>query len=676
MGLVENLEKHEGPAPLMSSPTRNPLDPRSVLGSWWAAAGVAILAVAIRLPWLGRVGLHGDEDISTLAARGVARVGWPQLPSGHGYWRAPLYHYLIAPVVATGVDWLPRLVSVAASVTTACLLVRLGRRWLGESAAVVGGILFAISLVEIQFARQIRMYALYQLVALLALVALFLFWKEGRAFWGYVSAGAVALSMMVHELGATLAVLFLLVTVRGKKPWIRLGALGGVVGFAVLSRLQFQWEGFAQLRLGGHRVVEPLPGTTAFASPSLEPAVFGSEPLGFGIGLLGPLAFWVVVSALIIIGGALALAGTRDLPAFTRALAAAGLAAALGAAGAHQTGMAVALLLLLLLQRAELFPGRQGGRVLVAAGLIVVGTGLAWGLAGIALGHSVKDVAFGLFGRHLGRFVEPLVAWPPVITLTAIAGAAAVLIRSWLGKAADGERFLLLAILGLTAGRSLLAGKWKLRYLSDVWLLWELMAAWAIVGAFVWLSTRRLSTSKRRVALSFGTILVVLAAASLPGTSPARTLSFLARQGDDPPPAGLSKAARFVPDLRGATDWLKVRLKAGERVVATDWLTTYCYLGQVDGWIRSQGYGKQSILVDGTARDVYLGAEVLPDVAATKAFASSGPLWIVVGGRELANPVKLDPTVREWLMSHKPSFIAADGQTRVLRIEPADSGNP
>ncbi len=54
------------------------------LGSRGAAVAVALLAAALRLPWLGRLGLQGDEDISTLAARGILEVGWPRQPSGHG----------------------------------------------------------------------------------------------------------------------------------------------------------------------------------------------------------------------------------------------------------------------------------------------------------------------------------------------------------------------------------------------------------------------------------------------------------------------------------------------------------------------------------------------------------------------------------------------------------------
>ncbi|MFQ5669717.1 MAG: hypothetical protein ACE5HD_04255 [Acidobacteriota bacterium] len=94
----------------------------------------------------------------------------------------------MAPLLAPGIDWLPRLLLVAASTATAYLLVRIGRRWLGPTAAHLAGLLFALSLLDIQWARQTRMYALYQLAALAAFFSLYLFWTRSRAVWGWTAA--------------------------------------------------------------------------------------------------------------------------------------------------------------------------------------------------------------------------------------------------------------------------------------------------------------------------------------------------------------------------------------------------------------------------------------------------------------------------------------------------------
>lgn len=630
------------------------------LGSRGAALGVALLAAALRLPWLGRLGLQGDEDISTLAARGILEVGWPRLPSGHGYWRGPVYHYLVTPLVAFQVDWFPRLLAVAASVMTAYLLVRLGRRWVGENAAFVGGLLFAVSLLEIDLARQIRMYSLYQLCALLAFAACYRLWTESRFLWGALAALAVAVAMQVHLLGATLAALFVLVVVRTQRQTIRALCVATALAFVMLLPLQQSWSHDAHMG-GRPPVAEPA------SKGETEGELFGRDPLAFGRDLLGTVPFFAWSGLLAAVFGGLAFAATRDRPPVARVAAAAGLASAAGLVGAHQIGLGFAILVLLVLQRPELFPDRAGGRVLLTAAAVALGVAALWVVAGITAGHGARDLALGLFGRHLGRFVRFLVSWPPAISILALAGSAGVLWRTWVGTARDGERFVTVVLVGLTAARSLLAGKWQERYLADVWPLWELLAGWGVVVVLAWLVALRPRAARRTaVAVGIGgaSALVLI----LPGTSLVATHAYLAR-GPGEPPGFVKRVAGFAPDFRGVSDWLLPRLAPGDRVVATDWLSTYCYVGRVDGWIRSSGYGRQSVLIDGVTRDVYLGAEVLTDVAAIESFRAGGPIWIVAGGLEWTDAAKLAETTRSWLSAHEPVFVAADNWTRVYHLD-------
>ena len=212
--------------------------PGSGRGAALQAAGIMTLALLARLPWLERLGLHGDEDISTLAARGIVEGGLPNLPSGNLYLRAPIYHYLIAPLAATGIDWLPRLVSVVASAVTAVLLVRLGRRFVGERAALLGGLLFCVSLFEIHFARVIRSYATYEMLALLAVTALYLLWEERRARYGWLAVASIALGFGLHAMAATLALLFLVAALRADRPGLRWGSVAAATVIGLLSLVQ------------------------------------------------------------------------------------------------------------------------------------------------------------------------------------------------------------------------------------------------------------------------------------------------------------------------------------------------------------------------------------------------------------------------------------------------------
>jgi hypothetical protein len=530
----------------------------------------------------------------------------------------------------------------------------------GERAAIVGGLLFVISLLEIELARQARMYAFYQVAAMVVVWLMFRLWQEGRGRQALLVVGAIMVSMGLHAMGVTLALLFLLVAVRQRRALARLAALGGVALFALLARLQAAGTGGAMRGFQSR--------ATEAAVEEGAPRAFGSEPLAFGLDRLGALPLALTIVLLALVGAGLGLAGSRGRPVADRVLAAGWMGAVLAAAGMHQLGLAAILLVLLVLQRQELFPeGSRATRALAGGALVLVLAGGVWLALALAEGLPAREVAEGLFGRQLGRFVRHLALWPPAVTLPALAGLALVVLRAWRGKAGDGERFVSLAVLTLVAGRSLVATKWQLRYLADLWPLWELLAAWALVLAWEALgSARSLAGPLRRRAAAALAAILAAAVLLLPGTSASGTWSTL-RRGPGQGPALRPGESGFETDLRGACAWVAERMGPNDRVVATDWLTTYCYLGRVDGWIRSRGWGRQSTLVEGVARDVYLGAQVLPDPESLEDFLGGDPAWIVAGGKEWADPLKLSDAMRAWLEQEEPLFVAADGSTRVYR---------
>jgi hypothetical protein len=270
--------------------------------------------------------------------------------------------------------------------------------------------------------------------------------------------------------------------------------------------------------------------------------------------------------------------------------------------------------------------------------------------------------------------VRHLVLWPPFIAIPALAGAVAILVRAFRGSATDGQRFVLLTVVGVVTVRATLSSKWATRYLADLWPLWELLAGWALAGVVTWIARSLPRTLARVGALGAGAALAA-AALLLPGTSLRGTHGFVALRPGEPLAEELDTGP-FFPDFRGAAAWLAPRLGPQDRVIATDWLTTYYYLGRVDYWIRWRGYGGQSVLIDGRPRDIYLHAEVLPDLDALLAVLRTEPVWVVAGGLELAGfDDKVDPRVRDWLASRRPEFVAQDGQTRVFRFVPGEAAS-
>lgn len=624
--------------------------------SWLAALAIAILIVAIRSLWLSRLGLHLDEDISTLAARGIARTGLPELPSGHLYWRAPLFHYLLAPFAAPGIDWLPRVFTVALSAVTGVLIVRGGAALIGGRAALIAGLIFAVSLVEIALARQIRMYSLFQPLALGAIFLIHRFRATGSLRWGWASLAWIAVALLTHELAVTLAVLYLPVAfrhARGRVWAFTIGALGLMLAAQRAHRILID-----RTFCGG----APR-GTESAPPPGMDDApvraMLTADPLALGRQTLGEPGLWIAIAALAVAGMAIAWRGTARGHLMTRLAAAGMIAAALAATAAGLAGIALGVLVLLFLHRDELLGGASGRRVLAIAAAVIAILTLGWVATALTRGLAAEDVILGM-ARWPGRLAR-LLLWPPAIAVAALAGAWLVL----RGRAPEGARFVVIALAWLVIARGIVGDRAQIRYIADVVPLWEMLSAVAVTTLVAAARAR----AGARAALAIGTAMVV-AALLLPGTSLRDVAGFLART----PGSRLLAGERLdtpAADLRGAAAWLAPRLEAGHAVVATDWLTTYTYTGRVDGWLRGEAYGWQSTPVDGVLRDCYLGARVLPDLGALLAFAEGRVVWIVAGGEELGGyDSLLAPEVRTWLLGRTPEFTAADGGTRVYRIGP------
>lgn len=630
----------------------------------WMTFGVVALALLVRLPGIHLLGLHGDEDISTLVARGILDTGLPRLPSGALYLRSPLFHYAIAPLVALGVDWFPRLLSVAFSVATVFAVARAGRTFAGDAVALVGAAFVALSLPEIEIARTIRMYAAYELVGFCVLLVLFRLFVTGGVRWAWLSTPAILFSALVHQLGATLAAL-LAPLALGRRLSARARVLC-LVGFVIAVTLG---GGYRLLVKDVIRRGDPVEEAVPIESPPREAETFralmADDPLGFGREWS---FFPILVGAAALTGCAVALFGTRGAHPARRAAAAAALGACAGAAGAHQVGTAVALLLGVLVLRAELFQGDAGRRALIRGGGVVVAVSAAWCVAVVADGYTLPDAVAGLT-RWPARLARTYL-WPPGLAIFAAIGGASALVRSTRLRAQEGERFILLALLVLTTVRGLLTGRSAERYLVDTGPMWALLAGLGVVCVHGWLIRDRLSGARRHLATRATAIGLLGLMLVLPGTGVralARYLTLAPGEAPTTPGVGL------VPDYRGAAEWLAPRLAPGDHIVASNWLTTYCYLSRVDAWIRWRGWAHQAVYRSGAARDVYLSARVLPDLAALTEYVEEAPAWIVVGAPELdPSQALVEPDVRAWLQTLEPTWTGPREDVFVYRF-PADS---
>lgn len=206
-------------------------------------AGVFILAAVVywvAFAYLVR-GIHFDDGVSVLAARGIVEHGYPKLPSGVVYHRAYLPHYLLAgAILAFGENsvtvMVPSLVFAVGSLILVYLIASriIGMRWLGVAVAAVLPVLQIFS----WYATGPRMY---MALAFFTLLATFSAWKgfiDGRGACRPLTLIALTLAMLSHEQGIMAAMAIggsvVIVWLKERRPLAELTRMLGTPSMVVL----------------------------------------------------------------------------------------------------------------------------------------------------------------------------------------------------------------------------------------------------------------------------------------------------------------------------------------------------------------------------------------------------------------------------------------------------------
>lgn len=191
------------------------------------AAVVVIAAVAgLAQGWrIGRQPLWQDEVTSIVVARQIAEHGLPQLDSGLYYFKAELFHYLLAVVVTiTDNPDVLRAVSLVWFVATVLafgllLMPVLTRR---PGLQVLATAVFVLLPAELAWAREVRMYQMMQFFAVVFLALFIRSLQHGKTRDIVGSAGALAAMYLSHENSfVLLPALPLLALIAWRVVWAR-----------------------------------------------------------------------------------------------------------------------------------------------------------------------------------------------------------------------------------------------------------------------------------------------------------------------------------------------------------------------------------------------------------------------------------------------------------------------
>jgi mannosyltransferase len=163
--------------------------------SWWWLAAIVAVAVAVRVAGLGAWDVWTDE----LHTMEIARSG--AYSFGPAYKTAPLNFILTGWAMrALGDNILAaRTVPFVAGLLTVPLLVFLGARWVGRRAALLAGLVVALSAWHVYWSQTARHFALATLFVLVALHCFLAYWKD-RRWWGAILApAALLLALFTHS---------------------------------------------------------------------------------------------------------------------------------------------------------------------------------------------------------------------------------------------------------------------------------------------------------------------------------------------------------------------------------------------------------------------------------------------------------------------------------------------
>ena len=179
----------------------------------FALLGGLLVGFGLRLFRLGSESLWYDETVSAYLARlplaeMIAHTAGDIHPPGY-YALLHAWQSLSHPTLEHGLEFLYAWPSLWAGVLVLALLVPIGRRLLGERAAVLAVWLAAVNPFHLWYGQEVRMYTIGAALGLLCLWATLRFFDQESRAWGwlivYVAAAASGLYTLYYFAFALIA---------------------------------------------------------------------------------------------------------------------------------------------------------------------------------------------------------------------------------------------------------------------------------------------------------------------------------------------------------------------------------------------------------------------------------------------------------------------------------------
>jgi hypothetical protein len=533
----------------------------------------------LRFWHLGNVGLHGDEDIMGLAARGIVAHGIPVLPSDMVYWRAPLHTYLLAgsTMLFGDTEWALRLPSAIVGSLCGLLAFFVGRRFLDPLLNVGFAALVTFVPAMIEVSQTARMYVFLVAGVLAFCILLFRWEKSGAASDYLLSLLILLLTVQFHRLAVFAAPMLFFPGLANRSRKQALLAIPGVA----LSVLFSEWTGrFANRDYPDENERLPEAGVE-------EPPVQVGGDSQFNLEFLIPVLIVAAIVAVVL------LAGNRrrrdEIVPTTLVIA----AAAACTMFQYHAGI------ILMLFGVVLWLRRGGGWARLAVVFAIL-------VGNAVLQFSELDATGAFPGRKIiGAFVGIPSIWPTIrFADFSLVGAGIVAVAAMVAliKLSRGARvpmyflFIIISVWVPLAAIGLFAWSTPLRYMTGP-MPFFLLAAIACAGYLTDTIFKQRQPFRKSSRTSVAALVGIVACIANP---PAAWTA--ARNGYD-----------RHPDHKGAAQYVRSEAsRPGDIVIAEDSIVQTYYLGHVDYRLQSEEGARRHSKFDGvTMHDQYTGAAVL-----------------------------------------------------------------
>ena len=533
---------------------------------FWLA--LVVVAVGLRLPNLGKLGLWGDEGYTAITVKAILENGYPVLPTGGIYLRSVPFLYVdaVAAMIFGLNEFALRLPSVLLNLGAIWATYLLGTRLAGRSAGLIAAMMMVFSGWEIEFARHARMYAAFQFLYICSIYVFYRGFIEGNKACRWVTAPIWLLTMLVHELGVVLAVLFLVPLLNGdyslKTAWRSFAGflLFGLLGIAVAQVVWAARFGEAEAGLEAASVTSATVGQAMLPLEHLLKVLQANRQAG-AIGII--LGFFAIVAI-----------AARGFQWRYLALIPLIIACAIG-----QLGLATVWLIIYLSVFFKRVDDRSDTPLVLGVGILVISS-VAWGFAAWAGGISVK-ASVRLFFDYpyvYERFGKFLLADWPVETALATFGAVVLWLRY--ARERDGRAgFALAAVIGPILIVSLIPrGDDGARYsfhLFPLVLMWGSCAIVYFAAEFI--------PGKLQSLKIAGLLLLLLLLPS--DMALFHAFGIAQREYGDVftrPHIASIKAFPFYPDYKTPTEQIRRHLRDNDLVVSMRETIPFYYIGRLD----------------------------------------------------------------------------------------------